>query len=251
MESLSCVFEDRGFMFSDELPLDSFTRSRSHKEELSLNPFSDHHEINEGEVFTESSLAEMLQRSETDNDLRETTKRMSPKSNTESKQVKRARTTNFSSKQALVCQVLGCNRDLGSSKDYHKRHKVCDEHSKTPKVIVNGMEQRFCQQCSRQPKRYHGWICNKHKTICRFHMLAEFDDDKRSCRKRLVGHNERRRKPHRECLWDIAGPRLLDMPRGRNSIGSHSLLSAHSRNVLRNSKMGRENCHSGTIMNGF
>lgn len=217
-------------MFSDELPLDSFTRSRSHKEELSLNPFSDHHEINEGEVFTESSLAEMLQRSETDNDLRETTKRMSPKSNTESKQVKRAQTTNFSSKQALVCQVLGCNRDLGSSKDYHKRHKVCDEHSKTPKVIVNGMEQRFCQQCSR------------------FHMLAEFDDDKRSCRKRLVGHNERRRKPHRECLW---GPRLLDMPRGRNSIGSHSLLSPHSRNVLRNSKMGRENCHSGTIMNGF
>lgn len=26
-------------------------------------------------------------------------------------------------------------------------------------------------------------------------MLAEFDDGKRSCRKRLAGHNERRRKP--------------------------------------------------------
>ncbi|XP_062116765.1 squamosa promoter-binding-like protein 16 [Humulus lupulus] len=75
------------------------------------------------------------------------------------------------------CQVYGCNKNLSSSKDYHKRHKVCELHSKTAKVIVNGIEQRFCQQCSR------------------FHLLAEFDDGKRSCRKRLAGHNERRRKP--------------------------------------------------------
>ncbi|XP_031100891.1 squamosa promoter-binding-like protein 16 isoform X1 [Ipomoea triloba] len=76
------------------------------------------------------------------------------------------------------CQVQGCKKDLTSCKDYHKRHKVCEVHSKTAKVIVNGIEQRFCQQCSR------------------FHLLAEFDDGKRSCRKRLAGHNERRRKPH-------------------------------------------------------
>ncbi|KAK1404555.1 squamosa promoter-binding-like protein 6 [Heracleum sosnowskyi] len=76
------------------------------------------------------------------------------------------------------CQVFGCKKDLSSCKDYHKRHKVCEVHSKTPKVIVNGIEQRFCQQCSR------------------FHLLVEFDDGKRSCRKRLAGHNERRRKPH-------------------------------------------------------
>ncbi|CAI0390674.1 unnamed protein product [Linum tenue] len=75
------------------------------------------------------------------------------------------------------CQVYGCNKDLSSLKDYHKRHKVCEVHTKTPKVIVNGIEQRFCQQCSR------------------FHLLCEFDDGKRSCRKRLAGHNERRRKP--------------------------------------------------------
>ena len=31
--------------------------------------------------------------------------------------------------------------------------------------------------------------------IYRFHLLAEFDAGKRSCRKRLAGHNERRRKP--------------------------------------------------------
>ncbi|KAM3361223.1 hypothetical protein P3S68_016077 [Capsicum galapagoense] len=28
-------------------------------------------------------------------------------------------------------------------------------------------------------------------TLLRFHLLDEFDDDKRSCRKRLAGHNER------------------------------------------------------------
>ncbi|XVF49924.1 hypothetical protein PTKIN_Ptkin04bG0055300 [Pterospermum kingtungense] len=89
---------------------------------------------------------------------------------------KRIRAAGVNSHTAY-CQVYGCNKDLTSSKDYHKRHKVCEAHSKTAKVIVNGIEQRFCQQCSR------------------FHLLAEFDDGKRSCRKRLAGHNERRRKP--------------------------------------------------------
>ncbi|CAL5399243.1 unnamed protein product [Camellia sinensis] len=91
---------------------------------------------------------------------------------------KRARLENLSS-QNPVCQVHGCNKDLSSSKSYHKRHKVCDIHSKTARVIVNSIEQRFCQQCS----------------SFGFHLLAEFDDGKRSCRKRLAGHNERRRKP--------------------------------------------------------
>nr|AUW52976.1 squamosa promoter binding-like protein 6d [Petunia x hybrida] len=106
------------------------------------------------------------------------------------------------------CQVQGCGRDLSSSKDYHKRHKVCEVHSKTAKVIVNGIEQRFCQQCSR------------------FHLLAEFDDGKRSCRKRLAGHNERRRKPHTGTRFrgtsfatssficqDILGSRILHQPK--------------------------------------
>ncbi|KAG8383023.1 hypothetical protein BUALT_Bualt05G0140900 [Buddleja alternifolia] len=89
---------------------------------------------------------------------------------------KRARVTNFQS-QIPSCIVYGCNKDLSSAKDYHKRHKVCDVHSKASLVVVNGIQQRFCQQCSR------------------FHVLAEFDEGKRSCRKRLAGHNERRRKP--------------------------------------------------------
>ncbi|KAJ0826969.1 putative transcription factor SBP family [Helianthus annuus] len=43
-------------------------------------------------------------------------------------------------------------------------------------LLFAGMHQRFCQQCSR------------------FHELSEFDEAKRSCRRRLAGHNERRRK---------------------------------------------------------
>ncbi|KAL6969259.1 hypothetical protein U1Q18_028983 [Sarracenia purpurea var. burkii] len=75
------------------------------------------------------------------------------------------------------CQVEGCNLDLSSAKEYHRKHRVCESHSKCPKVVVGGQERRFCQQCSR------------------FHSLSEFDEKKRSCRRRLSDHNARRRKP--------------------------------------------------------
>ncbi|OIW01085.1 hypothetical protein TanjilG_25193 [Lupinus angustifolius] len=47
------------------------------------------------------------------------------------------------------CQVEECHVALLNAKDYHRRHKVCEMHSKAPKVMVLGLEQRFCQQCSR------------------------------------------------------------------------------------------------------
>eukprot|EP00250_Pteridium_aquilinum_P009725 c18889_g2_i1 orf=1-1203(-) len=47
------------------------------------------------------------------------------------------------------CQVEGCKLDLTLAKDYHRRHKVCEPHSKAGKVVVGSAEQRFCQQCSR------------------------------------------------------------------------------------------------------
>ncbi|KAM7277285.1 hypothetical protein ACFE04_019151 [Oxalis oulophora] len=74
------------------------------------------------------------------------------------------------------CQVDGCNADLTHSKHYHRRHKVCEFHSKASTVVSAGLTQRFCQQCSR------------------FHLLSEFDNGKRSCRRRLADHNRRRRK---------------------------------------------------------
>nr|XP_009410639.1 PREDICTED: squamosa promoter-binding-like protein 16 [Musa acuminata subsp. malaccensis] len=89
---------------------------------------------------------------------------------------KRQRASSNASQNAS-CLVDGCKADLSKCREYHRRHKVCEAHSKTPVVLVGGQEQRFCQQCSR------------------FHLLVEFDEVKRSCRKRLDGHNKRRRKP--------------------------------------------------------
>ncbi|XP_011027798.1 PREDICTED: squamosa promoter-binding-like protein 3 isoform X2 [Populus euphratica] len=71
-----------------------------------------------------------------------------------------------SSGPPISCQAKNCTADMTDAKRYHKRHKVCEFHAKASSVIVNGVQQRFCQQCS----------------------------SKRSCRMRLAGHNERRRK---------------------------------------------------------
>jgi hypothetical protein len=48
-----------------------------------------------------------------------------------------------------MCQVDDCRADLTTAKDYHRRHKVCEIHSKTTKALVANQMQRFCQQCSR------------------------------------------------------------------------------------------------------
>ncbi|KAH0469912.1 hypothetical protein IEQ34_001470 [Dendrobium chrysotoxum] len=74
------------------------------------------------------------------------------------------------------CQVEGCDADLSQCKDYHRRHKVCEVHAKASSAVIGNIIQRFCQQCSR------------------FHLLQEFDEGKRSCRRRLADHNKKRRK---------------------------------------------------------
>ena len=53
------------------------------------------------------------------------------------------------SSQIPQCQAEGCNQNLSRAKQYHRRHKVCELHSKASAVIVCGVIQRFCQQCSR------------------------------------------------------------------------------------------------------
>ena len=78
-------------------------------------------------------------------------------------------------RKRLICQVEGCNRDLGDLRGYHKRYRICLEHLKAQAVIVKGKQCRFCQQCGR------------------FHELSEFQGARRSCRHRLEQHNRRRR----------------------------------------------------------
>ncbi|KAL2464455.1 Squamosa promoter-binding-like protein 1 [Forsythia ovata] len=96
-----------------------------------------------------------------------------------------------------VCQVEDCRADLSNAKEYHRRHKVCDVHSKATKALVGNVMQRFCQQCSR------------------FHVLQEFDEGKRSCRRRLAGHNKRRRKTHPE---NVANGASVNDERGSNYL---------------------------------
>lgn len=61
--------------------------------------------------------------------------------------LKRSRVQNGS--HNMCCLVDGCSSDLSDCREYHKRHRVCEKHSKTPVVLVGGKQQRFCQQCSR------------------------------------------------------------------------------------------------------
>ncbi|KAF8406698.1 hypothetical protein HHK36_008789 [Tetracentron sinense] len=73
------------------------------------------------------------------------------------------------SSHPLCCQADDCDFDLSCAKRYHRRHKVCVRHAKAAVVLVGGVDQRF-------------------------HEISQFDNAKRSCRKRLAGHNECRRK---------------------------------------------------------
>lgn len=57
--------------------------------------------------------------------------------------------SNSSSSVTRSCQADKCSVDLSDAKQYHKRHKVCEYHAKSQVVVVAGLRQRFCQQCSR------------------------------------------------------------------------------------------------------
>ncbi|KAK4418778.1 Squamosa promoter-binding-like protein 6 [Sesamum alatum] len=84
---------------------------------------------------------------------------------------KKSKVTSAPSSHA-VCQVEDCIVDLTNAKDYHRRHKVCAMHAaKSTSALVGNIMQRF-------------------------HVLQEFDEGKRSCRRRLAGHNKRPRKTH-------------------------------------------------------
>lgn len=67
-------------------------------------------------------------------------------------------------------------------------------------------------------------ICsNSCLILFRFHLLAEFDDGKRSCRKRLAGHNERRRKPQLDNSNKVQ--KLLQLSHGTIVKSLESVLS--------------------------
>uniref|UniRef100_A0A0A9CL92 SBP-type domain-containing protein n=1 Tax=Arundo donax TaxID=35708 RepID=A0A0A9CL92_ARUDO len=76
----------------------------------------------------------------------------------------------------MRCQVPGCEADIQELKGYHRRHRVCLRCAHASAVMLDGVQKRYCQQCGK------------------FHILLDFDEDKRSCRRKLERHNKRRRR---------------------------------------------------------
>ncbi|XP_075516537.1 squamosa promoter-binding-like protein 7 [Primulina tabacum] len=89
---------------------------------------------------------------------------------------KRVRTARLAGGSQVQCQVPGCEVDISELKGYHKRHRVCLRCANASTVVLDGENKRYCQQCGK------------------FHVLLDFDEGKRSCRRKLERHNNRRRR---------------------------------------------------------
>lgn len=93
---------------------------------------------------------------------------------------------------AVRCQVPLCGVDIRELKGYHKRHRVCLRCATAVDVVLDGVRKRYCQQCGK------------------FHILSDFDEGKRSCRRKLERHNNRRRrKPCESRVGDEKEPHGL------------------------------------------
>ncbi|CAL9096246.1 unnamed protein product [Musa textilis] len=95
---------------------------------------------------------------------------------------KRARKARAAPAAACRCQVPRCEADIGELKGYHRRHRVCLRCACASSVDLDGESKRYCQQCGK------------------FHMLSDFDEGKRSCRRKLEHHNKRRRRRHADSI---------------------------------------------------
>lgn len=74
----------------------------------------------------------------------------------------------------------------------------------------------------------YDWILNDcNFFVVRFHLLSEFDEGKRSCRRRLAGHNRRRRKTHPEEITSrVVAPENRDNTTNNANMDVLALLTA-------------------------
>ena len=63
-----------------------------------------------------------------------------------------------------------------------QKYRICTQHTQSRAVEIEGSLVRFCQQCGR------------------FHPTIDFDDGRRSCRRSLDRHKERRRAAEQQRL---------------------------------------------------
>ncbi|CAI9776841.1 unnamed protein product [Fraxinus pennsylvanica] len=89
---------------------------------------------------------------------------------------KRVRPARIPAGATARCQVPECEADISELKGYHRRHRICLRCANASTVVLDGESKRYCQQCGK------------------FHILSDFDEGKRSCRRKLEHHNRRRRR---------------------------------------------------------
>ncbi|PIA39409.1 hypothetical protein AQUCO_02600098v1 [Aquilegia coerulea] len=106
---------------------------------------------------------------------------------------KRAKLTPAAIAAKLRCQVPGCEVDISELKGYHKRHRVCLSCAHASSVVLDGETKRYCQQCGK------------------FHLLPDFDEGKRSCRRKLEKHNRRRRRKPAEFREEVENEAQIDL----------------------------------------
>ncbi|KAM0046449.1 putative transcription factor SBP family [Helianthus debilis subsp. tardiflorus] len=121
------------------------------------------------------------------------------------------------------CQVSGCETDISELKGYHKRHRVCLQCAYAGSVVIDGESKRYCQQCGK------------------FHVLSDFDEGKRSCRRKLERHNNRRRRkstdskasgPHLTADYDDEAGKGGKSTSGETAAGEKSSLASGDHNSL-------------------
>lgn len=74
------------------------------------------------------------------------------------------------SDQQRACRVPGCSEPLKSG--YGSKYRICALHYAAPRLVLDGVEHRFCQQCGQ------------------VHLLSAFDEERRSCRESLRRHQD-------------------------------------------------------------
>jgi len=134
----------------------------------------------------------------------------------------------------LHLQVDGCGIELINEKTYYKRYRICTAHCNMKSMVIQGRRQRFCQQCGR------------------FHDVTEFEGSRKSCRRKLQRHNQRRRTvPSKGCAWqsdsdedeidvaeDAEYQALANMKRGARSRSARFNLDIDGPSPKKPPKMG-------------
>lgn len=114
-------------------------------------------------------------------------------------------------------------------------------------MVIQGRRQRFCQQCGR------------------FHEIGEFEGTRKSCRRKLERHNQRRRTlPSKGCAWQsdsedeeaAAGAEedaeyqvLANIKRGARSRSVRQASLAHAERPLKGQRTTNSPCSSMDVFN--